>query len=229
MFKKKIHTYFYELNSVPTYLTSIFILSLIGMNLLANKSIDTKIQWLALDCGILLSGICFLAMDLITFIYGKRKANIVSVFALILSFCFSIFLSIASYIPGLWAESFAISDQNIINNALDNTFRGTWYIIVASSFAFITSSFFNNFLNEKIGRHSKTVPALKAFVVRSYISTFLAQVLDNMIFALIVSKMFFSWTYLQCISCSVTGALIELFSEVFISPFAYRIIKGSKH
>ena len=41
------------LGSVPPLLISFLFLSVVGMNLLANKSVDTGVDWLALDCGIL--------------------------------------------------------------------------------------------------------------------------------------------------------------------------------
>ena len=47
--------------TVPPLLVSLMILSVVGMNLLANKSIDTGVDWLALDCGILFSWLTFLS------------------------------------------------------------------------------------------------------------------------------------------------------------------------
>ena len=43
-----------------------FIVATISMNLLANKSINLPFSWLALDCGIIVSWIIFLCMDMIT-------------------------------------------------------------------------------------------------------------------------------------------------------------------
>ena len=63
------------------------------------------------------------------------------------------------------------------------------------------------------------------FALRSYVSTFIAQFADNMIFALMVSKIFFGWTLLQCFTCALTGAIMELLFEVFFSPMGYRISK----
>ena len=62
-----------------------------------------------------------------------------------------------------------------------------------------------------------------AFALRSYVSTFIGQFADNLIFALIVSKLFFGWTLLQCFTCALTGAAAELLFEVVFSPLGYRI------
>ena len=48
------------LRSVPSLTVSIFIAAVISMNLLANKSISLPVDWLALDCGIIVSWIIFL-------------------------------------------------------------------------------------------------------------------------------------------------------------------------
>ncbi|MDO4529019.1 MAG: VUT family protein, partial [Lachnospiraceae bacterium] len=63
------------------------------------------------------------------------------------------------------------------------------------------------------------------FAVRSYVSTFIGQFVDNMVFALIVSHNFFGWTMTQCVVCALTGAVIELICEVIFSPIGYRISK----
>ena len=71
-----------------------------------------------------------------------------------------------------------------------------------------------------------------AFMMRSYVSTFVGQFLDNLIFSLIVFTYFapifwdgFCWTPLQCAMCALTGAVAELIMEVVFSPIGYRITK----
>ena len=67
-----------------------------------------------------------------------------------------------------------------------------------------------------------------SFAIRSYISTGIAQFLDNLVFAVMVSYVFFGWTPLQVITCSLTGALAELLFEIVLSPIGYRVTKGWK-
>ena len=71
-----------------------------------------------------------------------------------------------------------------------------------------------------------------AFALRSYISTFIGQFLDNFIFSVIVFVVFapiywdgFCWTVLQCVTCALTGAVAELLLEIAFSPIGYRIVK----
>ena len=52
--------------NIPGIVSALFILSIVAMNLLANKSINIPMDWLALDCGIIFSWLVFLLMDMVT-------------------------------------------------------------------------------------------------------------------------------------------------------------------
>jgi hypothetical protein len=196
------------------------------MNLLANKSIDTGVEWLALDCGILFSWMTFLSMDILTQGYGPRAATQLSVLALAMNLLMALVFFVASRIPGVWSESFVEGSEAILNTALNNTFGGTWFIILGSSIAFLTSALVNNFLNYGVGRLLKGKRGFGSFAVRAYISTFIAQFVDNLVFALLVSKIFFGWTFVQCFTCALTGAVLELLFEIFFSPLGYGLAEN---
>ena len=51
----------------------------------------------------------------------------------------------------------------------------------------------------------------------------IAQFIDNLTFALVVSYHFFGWTPVQVFFCSLTGAVMELLCEVVFSPLGYRV------
>ena len=221
-----IKNFYNALNMIPSAILCILSISIIGMNLLANKSVDTGLEWLGMDAGILFSALSFLAMDIITQSFGLRVANYASAFALVFSLLMSLLFCIASFIPGTWAASYSDNGEiiSLINDALNSTFKGQWYIIVGSSIAFLVSSLLNNFLNNTIGIITKN-KTFGAFALRTYISTFIAQFIDNMIFSLLVSKIFFSWSLIKCLNCSIIGALLELLFEIFLSPIGYKITR----
>ena len=224
---KKAMSEFRDLmRTVPPLVVSLLFLSIVGMNLLANKSINTGVDWLALDCGILFSWLTFLCMDILTQGYGPRAATMMSVAALGMNLLMALIFFIASRIPGVWGESFVEGSEEILNTALNNTFGGTWFIILGSSVAFLVSAVLNNFLNDGIGRRIGNDRGFGGFALRAYVSTFLAQFADNLVFALMVSKVFFGWSLLQCFTCALTGALLELLFEVFFSPLGYRLSRG---
>ena len=108
--KQKIKNQFKEftllLKSVPSVFLSLFVLSVVAMNLLANKSINIPVEWLALDCGIIVSWVAFLTMDVLTKHFGPKASTQISVFALIINLITCLLLFIVSVIPGVWGESF---------------------------------------------------------------------------------------------------------------------------
>lgn len=211
--------------SIPGLVSALFILSIVAMNLLANKSINLPFDWMALDCGIIFSWLVFLLMDMVTKHFGPRAATMLSVIALIVNLFMALMLFIGSVISGVWGESFVEGSESIINYALDHTFRGTWYVLLGSSVAFIVSSIVNNEMNWLIGKAAKGKNNFGVFALRSYVSTFIAQFVDNMVFALIVSHNFFGWTMTQCVVCALTGAVLELLCEVVFSPIGYRVAR----
>lgn len=212
------------LRSVPTLLIVLFVVSVVGMNLLANKSINLPVSWMALDCGIIVSWLSFLIMDMITKHFGPKAATEISLFALSINLFFCLLMFLGSILPGVWGESFVEGSENVINQALDNTFGGTWYVLLGSTTAFVVSSLVNNFSNWGIGKLFKNKPdSCLAYVLRSYVSTAIGQFIDNIVFALMVSYFFFGWTLLQCFVCALTGMMAELLCEVIFSFIGYKV------
>lgn len=227
--KREIYEIKILLRSVPSTILTLFAVSVIAMNLLANKSVNLPVDWLALDCGIIVSWVSFLSMDIITKHFGPKAATQVSIVAVLFNLMVCIIFFIAGSIPGIWGESYVEGSETIINIALDHTFSGTWYVLLGSTTAFIISAVVNNFLNYLIGKLiNKNSDSFLAYAVRTYISTAVGQFADNLVFALIVSHIFFGWSMLQCITCSVTGMIVELLCEVIFSPIGFSVCKKWK-
>lgn len=214
------------LRSIPSPVVTLFAVSVIAMNLLANKSVSLPVDWLALDCGIIVSWISFLSMDIITKHFGPKAATQISIVAVAVNLMACIIFYIAGMIPGMWGESYVDGSEALLNTALDNTFSGTWYVLLGSTAAFIVSAIVNNSLNYLIGKLFRKNPnGFLAYAMRAYISTAIGQFADNLIFALIVSHVFFGWSMLQCITCSITGMLVELICEIVFSPIGFAVCK----
>ena len=220
LLKKEFNEFCVLLKSVPSLVVVLFIMSVFSMNLLANKSIDIPFSWLALDCGIIVSWFAFFTMDILTKRFGPKAATQITVLAIAVNLFFCLLLFIGSVIPGMWGESFVDGSENVINGALNNTFGGTWYVVLGSTAAFLISSIVNNLSNFGIGKLFKKNPdGLGAYVMRAYVSTAAGQFVDNLTFALIVSHFFFGWTIVQCLTCAATGMLVELLCEgLFFYP-----------
>lgn len=222
--KKEYDEFCLLLKSVPSVILIFFIMSVFSMNLLANKSISLPFDWLALDCGIIVSWFAFLSMDIITNRFGPKGATQISIFTSVINLVFCMVFFVGSRIPGVWGESYVPGSEDVLNNALNNTFGGTWYVLFGSTFAFIVASFVNNFLNYSIGKIFRKNPdGFGAYIARSYFSTAAGQFVDNLTFALTVSHFFFGWTLLQCVTCAFTGMIVELLCEAVFSLFGYKI------
>lgn len=220
--KRELTEYRLLLHSIPSVLVTLFVVSVISMNLLANKTL-LQLDWIALDGGILISWLSFMCMDLITKHFGPKASNSITVLAVMINLLTCLIFFVAKAIPSNAGDF----------SAFDKVFGGTWFILLASTVAFIASALINNVINWAIGKAFRKKPNGKlAFAARSYVSTFVGQFLDNLIFSVIVFMLFapifwdgFSWTLVQCVACALTGAVAELIMEIAFSPIGYRISK----
>ena len=119
-----------------------------------------------------------------------------------------------------------------MNPAFDSIFHGTWFILIGSTIAFIVSAITNNYSNEFVGKLFKKNPDGKfAYFVRTYVSTFVGQVIDNLMFVVPTYMLFapffwgpeYGWTFLQCLTCSILCAIVELVIEAIFTPIGYKI------
>ena len=233
MSEKAVESNFYEwfrrekeetvilLRSIPATVVSLFVVSVICMNLLANKTL-VQTDWIALDGGILISWLSFMCMDIITKYFGPKASNKIAILASTINVLTCLIFFIASIIPS----------QANDYTAFNEIFGGTWFILLGSTIAFLTSAMINNFLNWGIGKAFRKHPDGKlSYAASTYISTFVGQFLDNFIFSIIVFVFFapifwdgFCWTFLQCATCALTGAVAELIMEILFSSIGYRIL-----
>ena len=223
--KREYEDYKILLRNIPSLVVSLFIVSVIVMNLLANKELFST-KYLALDCGFTVSWVSFLCMDMICKHFGGKQAAKISLLALFINLMVCLLFKLMSLTPGMWGEFYS-TGLTEVNDSLNSTFGGSWYIVLGSSTAMLVSAICNSITNTFIGKRLKK-DNFVSFAIRSYISTGIAQFLDNLVFAVMVSYVFFGWTPLQVITCSLTGALAELLFEIVLSPVGYRVTKGWK-
>lgn len=209
------------LRSLPVIVVTLFVVSVICMNLLANKTL-LQLDWIALDGGILISWLSFMCMDIITKHFGPKASNKISLFASGINLLTCLIFFVASAIP---------SNANDYS-AFDSIFGGTWFILLGSTIAFLSSAVLNNMLNWMIGKWmEKNSNEKLVYRMQTYISTFIGQFWDNFIFSVIVFVWFapifwdgFHWSVLQCSTCALTGAIAELIMEILFSPIGFRIV-----
>ncbi len=223
MLKETLEDYKILLRSIPASTITVFVVSVILMNLLANKEL-VSFPYLALDCGFTLSWVAFLCQDMICKRFGPKASVKVSIMALACNLAVSLLFWLVSLAPGMWGAYYT-TESIEVNAALNSTIGGSWYVVLGSSVAMLCSSFVNSHVNQFIG-HLTDDGSFAKFALRSYVSTGIGQFVDNLVFALIVSYNFFGWTPVQVITCSVTGALAELACEILLSPVGFRVASG---
>ncbi len=211
------------LRSIPASTVTVFIMSVVLMNLLANKEL-ISLPWLALDCGFTLSWVAFLCQDMICKRFGPKASVKVSVIALLCNLAVSLLFWLISLAPGMWSAYYSTESLEV-NAALNSTIGGTWYVVLGSSIAMLCSSFVNSHVNQFIG-HLTDDGTFAKFALRSYTSTIIGQFVDNLVFAVVVSHTFFGWSWLQVLTCSITGAIAETLCEILLSPVGFRVASG---
>lgn len=221
--KQSISNYTLLLRSVPSLVMVMFVVSVVLMNLLANKEIGLNLDWLALDCGFTLSWLSFLCMDMLTKRFGAKASIQLSLTAMVINLFVCGVLFLISLLPGNWGAYYDLGSE-VVNEGLNATIGGTWYVVLGSACAFAVSAILNAVLNAVIGKMCKK-DNFVSYALRSYISTVVAQFVDNFIFAMLVSHVFFGWNMTQVITCSITGCIAELLCEVIFSPIGYKMCK----
>ncbi len=210
------------IRSVPRAVTILFILAVITMNFLARITL-VSLPWLALNAGILVSWLSFLLMDIVAKHYGARAANLLSLVAIAANLLCSLVCVIISRVGNY--------------PTLDMVVGGQWSILLASTIAYVISALTNNYTNVAIGRRFRGDPdGVAAYAARSFLSTFLSQIVDNFLFVFLAFVIFpwlpgalqVRWTIPQCIGASVACAVLELLSEVVFSPIGYAVIRRWK-
>ena len=210
------------LRSVPWFVTVLFAASIILMNLLSHIII---LNWtyIALNAGVLVSWVSFLMMDIVTKRFGPGAANRLAFFSLLPYAVVVVVCFIISRI-GTYPE-------------LDMILGGQWSILLASTIAFVVSAVVNNYLNVFVGFLFKSNPDGKlAFFSRTYVSTFVGQVVDNFVFGTLAFVLFpmipgalqVHYTLLQCLGSALFCAVFELVLEIAFSPIGYWICKRWK-
>lgn len=220
--KYEIKAFKILLRSIPAVTVTLFVVSVICMNLLANKTL-VQLDFFALDGGILISWLSFMCMDIITKHFGPRASNRISILAAAINLLSCVIFYVASIIPSNAADY----------SEFDRIFGGSRFILLGSTIAFLLSAILNNSLNYLIGKLFKNNPDGRlSYAVSTYVSTFVGQFFDNFVFSLLVFVVMaphfwdgFHWTIPQAATCSLTGAVVELVMEIIFSPIGYKITK----
>ena len=194
-------------------LAGIFIASLVTCNLIANKfvTVDLGFKVFIVSAGILPYPLTFLVTDLISELYGQRKANLV---------VFSGFIASMFVLLFLWLGSqFEAIPGSIVNDSTYNSvFQNAWRLIAASMVAYL----FAQFVDVRIFHFWKKLTNGKHLWLRNNGSTVASQLVDT---TLVICILFVGvWEADQILSAIRDGWLFKMLMALIDTPIIYGII-----
>jgi len=194
-------------------LAGIFIASLVTCNLIANKFVTVNLGFkvFIISAGILPYPLTFLVTDLISEIYGQKKANLV---------VFSGFVASIFVLSFLWlGAQFNSIPNSIVNDFTYNTvFQNAWRLITASMVAYL----FAQFIDVRVFHFWKKLTNGKHLWLRNNGSTIASQLIDTtlVIFILFVGV----WDTNQILSAIIDGWIFKMLIALLDTPIIYVVI-----
>ena len=194
-------------------LFGIFIASLITCNLIANKfvTIDLGFKTFIVSAGILAYPVTFIVTDLISELYGQKKANQV-VFS---GFIASIFVLFFLWLGGQFN---AIPSSVVNDDTYNAVFKNAWRIIAASMVAYL----FAQSIDVRLFHFWKKLTNGKHLWLRNNASTIASQLIDT---TLVISILFIGvWNSEQLINGIIDGWIFKMMIAFIDTPIIYGII-----
>ena len=193
-------------------LAGIFVASLVTCNLIANKfvSIDLGFKTFIVSAGILPYPLTFLVTDILSEIYGKKRASMVVLSGFIASLFVLLFLWIGSQFN-------AINGSPIDNDTYNLVFSNAWRVIFASMIAYLSAQF----LDVRLFHFWKKMTKGRHLWLRNNASTIGSQLVDTI---LVISVLFVGvWDTDQIISAIIDGWLFKMLVAFIDTPLFYLI------
>lgn len=199
------------------FLGALFITSLVVSNLIFQKffywhPLDIEIfgsKLFEISVGILPYPITFLITDLISEIYGKKRANDVVIAGIFASLFSVAIILIADYVP-------ALDNSPLDDKTFEFVFSKTIIAVGSSMFAYL----FAQFIDIRIYHFWKNLTKGKHLWLRNNCSTWLSQFIDTLsIISLLCFFEVLPWSSFK--GLLISGFLFKVLVAFFDTPFLY--------
>ena len=183
-------------------LASLFIASLVTSNLIFQKFFywePFNLYRFEISVGILPYPITFLITDILSEVYGKKKANQVVIAGIFASFFSMLIILVADYAP-------AISNSPVDDTIFSKVFGLSGLAVLASMLAYL----FAQFIDIRIFHYWKNLTKGKHLWLRNNFSTFFSQFIDTFTVLLLL--------------CTFKVLPWEIFTSLLISGFLFKIL-----
>ncbi len=206
-------------------LVTFFVVVLVMTNLVGMKFFQAPFTNLALTTGILTYPFTFIISDVVTEIYGKKKAN----FMVYLGFTLSIFMYLVTKMMielpphPYWYEAnnvYGYKEMLDYQKAYQSTFNVTSILIFASMLAFLSGQLLDVYLFQKI----RQLTGGKHLWLRNNGSTMISQLIDTLIVNSIVLYVGLHTPFLNGLEVMSSMYLYKLILCALSTPFTYILV-----
>lgn len=196
-------------------LAALFIASLVTSNLIFQKFFYWEpfgLYRFEISVGILPYPLTFLITDILSEIYGKKKANQVVIAGIFASFFSMLIILMADYVP-------AINNSPVNNNIFSTVFGLSPLAVLASMLAYL----FAQFIDIRIFHFWKKLTNGKHLWLRNNFSTFFSQFIDTFtVLFLLSSFKILPWSIFT--SLLISGFLFKIIVAAIDTPVLYLIV-----
>lgn len=212
-----------KLSNWIVILTAGYIAGAIAQNILAVKTFGTTMIAITTG-GTLISWLVFACMDVITEIWGRKRAILTFTGGAILNLLFNLICWIAIQIPGT---------SDFIQSSYETVLGTGWRIVLGSITAFLLGNFINTQIMYLMKVRSKDQNNSKGFMFRAILSTLFGQLVDNGLFYLIAfSPLGIAGTvenpWHMILQLVIFTTCIETIVEAIVSPLTAKFVKHLK-
>jgi uncharacterized integral membrane protein (TIGR00697 family) len=196
-------------------LAALFIASLVTSNLIFQKFFywePFNLYRFEISVGILPYPITFLITDILSEVYGKKKANQVVVAGIFASFFSMLIILVADYAP-------AINNSPVDEAVFSKVFGLSALAVLASMLAYL----FAQFIDIRIFHYWKNLTKGKHLWLRNNFSTFFSQFIDTFtVLLLLCTFKVLPWNIFT--SLLISGFLFKVLIAAFDTPILYAVV-----
>ncbi len=201
-------------NTAQIMIATLFIAVLLISNLVSTKLIGIPGINIIIDGGTILFPLAYILGDIITEVYGFRKAKLI----ILCGFMSMLLMSLTVFIVQIAPPAQEWGNQAAYEAILGIVPR----IAIGSLIAYLVGEMLNSYVMAKM----KTASKGKYFWARALGSTAVAALVDTVIFSTIA---FYGTIPLDAlVGLIVTVYIIKMIVEVLVLPITYRIVRSLK-